>query len=240
MGKNIVTMEGSSIYKVKSADKEAAALAHRGWLITRKRAKDQPAGSGDVSMPGGPSTCELKMDVHGDIENAKGALPVPLLGDLSLLVIEPLPEERLAQWDDVNTVSLLETQITRGGGLVPFRFGRPSLAERMRESRLRGRLAPRIGVGPRIGVRPGLRGNPRLAPAPRSQVKVTTHPAHERSEYALGTTSGDVVDISKTYELKSEENVGDEPSFLMTGKGTFQFDLKAGDSRRPGVHREGR
>jgi hypothetical protein len=57
---------------------------------------------------------------------------------------------------------------------------------------------------------------------------VTSHPARERSEYALGTTAGETVSISKTYELKSEASVGDEPCLLMTGQGTFTFDIKAG------------
>ncbi len=159
-----------------------------------------------------------------------GALPIPLLGDLSLLVIESFPEDKLAQWDEVKTISLLETQITHGSGVIPFRFGRPSLAERMMESRLRGRLGvrPRLGIGPRIGVRPGLRGSPRLAPAPAAEVKVSSHPAKERTEYALGSTSGEIVSITKTYELKSDENVGDEPVLLMTGTGNFSFNIKEG------------
>jgi S1-C subfamily serine protease/HEAT repeat protein len=235
VGKSVVSMEGSSIYKVKSSEKDGIGLAHRGWVVTRKRTKDQASGSGgDVNLPGGPTMAELKMNPRGDVENAKGAMPLPLLGDLSLLVIEPLPEERLAQWDDVKAVSLLETQ-TSGGGTTLFRFGRPSLAERLRESRLHGRLGPqigpgaRIGGGSRIGARPGLRGRPRLAPAPATrEVKVTPHPARERSEYEVGTTSGEIVTISKTYELKTEESVGDEPSLLMTGQGTFTFDIRAG------------
>src|SRR5208282_728037 len=90
-GKNVVTMEGSSIYKVKSSDPGGAVLAHRGWMVTRNRAKDQESGSGEsVSMPGGPGTAELKLDPRGDVKNATGALALPLLGDLSLLVIEPL------------------------------------------------------------------------------------------------------------------------------------------------------
>ena len=54
------------------------------------------------------------------------------------------------------------------------------------------------------------------------------HPAKERTEYTLGSTSGKVVSIAKTYELKSDETVGDEPSLLMTGQGTFTFNVDAG------------
>ncbi|MGC8638795.1 MAG: HEAT repeat domain-containing protein [Isosphaeraceae bacterium] len=239
VGKNVVTLDGSSLYKVKSSDQSGVSLTHRGWLITRKRTKDQSSGS-DVNMPGGPTTTEVKMNPHGDITGAKGALPLPLLGDLSLLLIEPLPEEKLAQWDDVQTVSLLETR-SSGGGATPFRFGRPSLAERIRGPRLGGRLQSRIGAGPRmgggprlgagsrIGARRGLRGGVRQAPAPAPrETKVIAHPAQERSEYALGATSGKTVSISKTYELKSTETVGDEPSLLITGQGTFTFDTVAG------------
>lgn len=71
VGKKLVTMDGSSIYKVKASDKTGATLAHRGWLITRKRSKDQASGSGDVTMPGGPASAELKMNVRGNVEDAR-------------------------------------------------------------------------------------------------------------------------------------------------------------------------
>jgi HEAT repeat protein len=238
VNRTVVSLEGSSIYKVKSSDQGKVLLAHRGWLITRKRPKDQSSGS-EVGMPGGPSMSELRLDLRGDVTGAKGNLPLPLLGDLSLLVIEPLPEERLAQWDDVQNVALLETQ--GGGQASPFRFGRPTLAERIRERRPGGRLSPRVGMGPRMGVGPrigagnrlgtraGSRGNLRRAPAPSApETKVVAHPAQERAEYTLGATTGKIASISKTYELKSEESVGDEPGLLMTGQGTFTFDADAG------------
>ena len=57
-------------------------------------------------MPGGPASAELKMDPRGTSTLREGALGDPLLGDLSLLVIESLPEEKLAQWDEFKTVSL--------------------------------------------------------------------------------------------------------------------------------------
>ncbi len=56
VGKNLVTMDGSSIYKVKASDKAGATLAHRGWLVTRRRSRDQASGPGDVTMPGGPAS----------------------------------------------------------------------------------------------------------------------------------------------------------------------------------------
>ena len=45
-GQELVTMDGSSIYKVKAADRQASRSHHRGWLITRKRTKDHASGSG--------------------------------------------------------------------------------------------------------------------------------------------------------------------------------------------------
>lgn len=74
-----------------------------------------------------------------------------------------------------------------------------------------------------------MRGAVRPGPAPApSQTKLISHPAQERSEYALGATSGQTVSISKTYELKSDETVENQPSLLMTGQGTFTFDASAG------------
>jgi S1-C subfamily serine protease/HEAT repeat protein len=234
-GKTVVTMDGSSIYKPKASDPEGTTLSHQGWLITRKRNTDQAGSGGEIRMPAGPATTEFNIDGRGDVQNAQGSLPVPLLGDLSQLVIEPLPDEKLAQWDDVRTVALLEVQSSGGGGGVasPFRFGRPSVIDRMRQSRAVGRIGPRAGVRPAPGIRPGaragMRGGRRGVPAPAPQeVKVISHPAHERSEYALESSSGTIASIAKTYELKSEESTGGEPRLLMTGKGTLTFDVKQG------------
>jgi HEAT repeat protein len=177
-------------------------------------------------MPGGPTTTELKVGPKGDLENANGSMPLPMLGDLSMLVIEPLPEEKVGQWDDVKKIALNETH-TSGGTSSPFRFGRPTLRERMMESRLPGRFGSRLRPGSPFGTRPGQRGPRMPAPQPQ-QVQVITHPAQERSEFVLGTESGSTVSIAKTYELSTDEKVGDEPRVLMTGQGTITFDVKAG------------
>jgi len=241
VGKSVVTLDGSSIYQAKSSDDQGTTLVHRGWLITRQHSKDRNPGSAvSVHMPREPARTEFELDPKGDVPNAKGAMPVPLLGDLSMLVIEPLPDEPVAQWDDVHPISLNEVQ-TSGGASSPFRFGRPNLIERMRESRLKDRSRPRpgiarVGPNPRMGPRPGSRLGarpapraPRGAPAPSPrEVTVTAHPAHERTEYALGTRSGDTVTISKTYELKTDEEVGQEPGLLMTGQGTVTFNVNEG------------
>src|SRR5579864_3636344 len=41
VGKTLITLDGSSIYKVRLADEGGITLAHRGWLSTRKQQKDQ-------------------------------------------------------------------------------------------------------------------------------------------------------------------------------------------------------
>ncbi len=57
---------------------------------------------------------------------------------------------------------------------------------------------------------------------------MTAHPAQEQTNYALGPVNGNLVSISKTYELVTQEIVGEEPRLKMTGNGTIQFDVKTG------------
>jgi hypothetical protein len=80
------------------------------------------------------------------------------------------------------------------------------------------------GLG-RAGMRGGIRPGPAQAP---QQIKVIPHPAHERSEYVLESTSGMTASIAKTFELRSEESADGEPRLLMTGAGTITFDAKDG------------
>jgi len=256
-GKSVVSFDGSSIYHAKSGDDSGATLAYRGWLISRLRPKDPKSSDpAKILMPRDPATTELQLDPKGDVQDTKGTLGLPFLGDLSMLMIEPLADEPLAQWDEVHQISLNEIHTSTSS--APLSLGRPSAINRLRESRLKNRMGERGGglaarnrgaaaagagaganarrpgamPGSRLGGRSALRGG-RNAPAPRPpqqkvEVTVIGHPGQERSEYALGARSGDSVAIQKTYELKSEEMTGDKPHLLMTGQATITFDTKAG------------
>ena len=257
-GKSVVAFDGSSIYHAKSADDSGATLAYRGWLISRLRPKDPKSGGpANVRMPNAPATTELQLDLKGDVQDTKGTLALPFLGDLSMLMIEPLADEPLAQWDEVHQISLNEIHTSTSSAGISL--GRPSAINRLRAvateqpyrtarrrtccaepGRRRGWCwcganvrRPGAMAGSRLGARSALRGGARNAPAPRAaqqnvEVTVIGHPAQERQEYALGTRSADTVAIQKTYELKSDEMTGDKPRLLMTGQGTITFDTKAG------------
>jgi S1-C subfamily serine protease/HEAT repeat protein len=215
-----LSIQGSSVYRVKSVDAEGITFGHRGWLVTRKRGPDGRALPGGVSGPNVSNEIELKIDAKGNVVNAVGSSPLPLLGDLSTLVIEPLPDGPQSSWEDSQTISLNEVERIAGSGTPGL--GRPGLGglPRSPRSRLSSRLPmnPRSRLGSRFGT-----------PAPQPpQVKVTSHPASEQTTYTLGAAVGDTAPIAKTYELTTQEMVGAEPRLKMTGEGTVTFDLKAG------------
>ena len=53
-------------------------------------------------------------------------------------------------------------------------------------------------------------------------------PAKEKSSYAIGKATGNLVPVKKTYELKTFATVGGQPKFQIKGEGTNTFDVKAG------------
>ena len=221
-GDERIALEGSSIYRVKAADPQAgeATLAHRGWLVRRRGPKD-PKRGGDVQVqaPGGPTNVEFQIDDAGDVDDEfKGGLPVPLLGDLALLPIAPLPEPGEDRWTDERPVALQITKVTPGAR-PSFDLERPSLFERRAASRLRPGRSPRSG---RFG---GLR---RAAPAPApAQVEVDTQSAKETIRYARESAGGRET-IAKDYEFATDETAGAGPRLAITGHGTYTFDPAAG------------
>ena len=114
-------------------------------------------------MPGNPVRTEIELDPKGDAQIASESLPLPMLGNVSMLVIEPFPDEPLARWDEVKKISLNEIHTT-GGAATPLRFGRPAIAGRGREPRLKG--SDRARPGTRVGARAARSPRSRNAPAP--------------------------------------------------------------------------
>jgi HEAT repeat protein len=226
-GTSVVTLDGSSIYTVKSSDQDGSSLVHRGWLVRRINPTERAAGPRpEVHMPGSPTTTEIEIDSKGDVQIANESMPVPLLGDLAMLVIEPFPDGVVDHWDLERKIALNEIHTT-GGGAAPLRFGKPFVPGRAREPRLQPNARARAGS--RLGGRAARSPRARTAPARTSvQVNVVTHPAQERRDYALGPQSLEKISISKKYELKTDEKVGNEPTLLMTGEGTLTFDIKRG------------
>ncbi len=223
-GSLTVNLEGTSIYRAKSDDEEGVSFRHQSWVTMRIRDKAGRLTAGGMSGPSIKSGAELKVDRSGNVLSASGATPVPLLGDLALLVIEPFPDSPQATWEDAKSITLNEVEKVPGeqGGMP--RLGRPDL-----------RGMP-IGPRQRLGSarqRSNARNAPQQKPQqPPSQVKVTVHPAEERTTYALGAPDGDEIPIAKTYELVTQDGDGNKPSFKMTGTGTMSFDRKAGVASR--------
>ncbi len=221
-----VALKGASIYRVKAVDADGITLGHHGWVVTTRKGKDGKVPPGGVSGPTATKEVELKIDPQGNVLKASGAAQLPLLGDLSMLIIEPFPDEPRAAWDDSKTITLQEIQQTPGEAGVGPRLGRPG--------------ADSLPTGPRsrLGSRPGspssrLRSRqpqpqPRAQPRPQVTVTVTSREAGEETAYTLGEVQGDRVPIRKDYELATKETVGDEPRLKMTGEGTISFDIKAG------------
>ena len=107
-------MRGSSIYRVKSADAEGTTLGHRSWLYVTKRGKDGRLAAGGVTGPKVSDEIELRLDPKGGLLAGSGSSPLPLLGDLSMLIIEPFPDEPVAKWEDARTIALTKVEPVPG------------------------------------------------------------------------------------------------------------------------------
>ncbi|WP_165072609.1 HEAT repeat domain-containing protein [Paludisphaera rhizosphaerae] len=218
-GKEVVVLQGSSIYRARDAEADGVKLAHSGWLVTRRRPKNPGLGAkSQVQSPAAPSRVEMILDEQGNVTTEfQGAIPLPLLGDLALLAIEPLPEGSEDRWDDEHPISLNISRTTPGSSASPFRFERPSLLE----SRMRSRLRP--------GIRPGIRTRPGISvrPAP-AQVQVEAHPGRETSEFTRKSLADGRATIAKTYNLRTDDIVGAGPMLEVSGEGTFTFDVNEG------------
>ncbi len=218
-----VVLSGSSVYTVKGVDAEGITLSHRGWVITTERGKDGKVPPGGIRGPTATNAIELKLDPKGNVLKASGSAQLPLLGDLSMLIIEPFPDEPTTSWDDSRTITLREIQQTPGASGVGPRLGRPGLDNLPTGPRSRLSARPRLNSRLR-----GRQAAPQPQPKPPTQVTITNHEAGEETAYTLGEVQGDQASIRKEYELATRELVGDEPRLKMTGEGTIAFDLKAG------------
>jgi S1-C subfamily serine protease len=216
-GNGRVVLSGSSVYRVKGVDADGITMTHNGRITTTKKGKDGKALPGGVNGPEPTREVELKIDDKGYVLKASGSSPLPLLGDFAMLIIEPLPDDVTASWDDSQTIALKEVEQTPGASP---RLGRPGLDAMPTGPRARP------GSRSRINSRPGSR--PPSPPPPQPQLRVILHEAAEETKYTLGAQVGDLAPIRKVYELATRETVGDAPRLKMTGDGTLSFDVKAG------------
>ncbi len=209
------TLSGTSIYRVKAVNAEGITLAHKAWLLTTKRDRDGKVIPGGVSGPTQSNEVELKVNDKGYLVNISAATPLFLLGDFAMLMIEPLPDDPTASWDDSQSITLREVEQTPGSVGGP-KLGLPGINNRPR------------GLPSRPGSRSRIAGRQPVPAPPPPQTKVTLHEASEETKYNLGALEGDRAPIRKSYLLATREMVGGDPRLKMTGEGTLSFDVKAG------------
>lgn len=135
LGDDVVEMTGTPSYSVISADKDKTVVSFRGTLMEHERPKNPSHWAGPMRhgfigprmhpfspMTGvGPfgmgRTTELTVDPHGNIARQEGTSQLPfLLGNLSHLMIEPLPDTAETTW----TTSHDSGVIIKEGGLPHF------------------------------------------------------------------------------------------------------------------------
>jgi S1-C subfamily serine protease/HEAT repeat protein len=230
LGRRVRTIEGASLYKVQSAGGDAIALKHRGWLSTRVR--DEGDDSAPGPGPANPVEGTVEIDPRGRVLKSAGSTPVAILGDLSLLLLEPLPDRPRASWDVAQAVALQHTEVREAPdpglplGLPGLRYDRGWPGVGVGIAGGVSPFPPRIGPG--RGVFPGFGG--RLPAPPRRDVQVTTWPAQEQASYVVGPRNDDgTYPIAKSYRLRTQEQTAEgEPRLLMTGSGTLTFDPARG------------
>jgi hypothetical protein len=199
----------------RPVDAETYSLRCNGRLVKRQvsRPGGPPQSSLTTSSRPAPAS-QIEMDALGRVLDASGGTQLPmLLGEMGVFLVEPLPPDRRPTWEASGTCAL-----TLGGNAA----GRPGgAAFGPRFPRTIG--GPRGPLGPRIPRSPRVPRTP-LAPNPAQPV---TRQASERSVFTLGTRVGDVVTITKRYEMRAVAGDG-FPGLSLTGTAQITFDLKVG------------
>lgn len=235
---SLVSLDGSSIYTVSALEKGEFRLLHKGIVNRKTIARGGPNDQQRVisNEPGQPTEGELFVDRKGKLGKVELRSPVSLLGDLSLLVIEPLPERPQNRWEITQDSSLtLQRAVVRregqGGPAPPINmpdllnpggfgnfgglggFGRPNRPNF-------GPFGPRPG-----GINPGFPRMPRLPQQPQADVGVETItlPASEQSIYTV-EKSDEAPRIRKEYTFETKDQIKGSPLLRLSGRGTISFD----------------
>ena len=87
--RGVQVLEGSSLYTVKELRPDRVTVAHRGWLTTRHPASTATPRRSPAPESRGRSPSSSTGSATSS--TGKGKRPVGLLGDLSTLILEPLP-----------------------------------------------------------------------------------------------------------------------------------------------------
>lgn len=192
-------------YTVGNVSPGQATVTYKGGLKETKKYKAirrggfGPFGPGGFRPPSIPSpfsqptfrgktqtTNKITITPRGQTLAMEGDSQLPyLIGNVSLLPFEPLPDGDVTRWTDDGGVS-----ITEKGNDDRHPFGR---------------------FGP-------------MSPFAR-QGQNNVQAAGEESQYQIQSTKGDLVLVKKTYRLHTPPTK-DNPSFDMSGMGTWTFDKK--------------
>ena len=227
-GPDRVALEGTSIYRVTSATAKEATLSHRGHLVSRKRPRAGQGATQIAHVPSQPS--QLSLDPKGHAAKEATGSPLPIVGDLAMLVIEPLPDKAPATWSISNSMSLGEVQ-SRPDAASPLPFGRPSMIPRhgVRPGP-GGRFGPRFGppgFGPPGFGPPGFEAAATSRSSSNPSRSSPTRP-REKTTYTVDKSDAGAVVFRKTYALTSDEEAGGERMFQVTGEGTWKMDATQG------------
>jgi S1-C subfamily serine protease/HEAT repeat protein len=228
-GEQSAVLEGTTLYRAKEVDDTAGTMTYGGWIIGRVR--DQAGKLVDNTL-NGPTAIEqstLRVGRKGAVFSNDTKAHLPMLGNLSMFLIEPLPDGPQLAWSgsrkiNVDSITRFQTPGSGGGG-----FSMPSLAER------RG-IGARSRPGSRsrsVGRRPSLRDRmqqQRATPATPGQEKViiVSHPGRESTSYAVKSVTRTGVTIANRYQLATEETIEDQPQFSVEGEGTLTLDPATG------------
>ena len=125
-GDYIEVMTGNPVYEIKSADQDGIKLTFRGGLAEKQQLKPDQKGL-LLSRPrspfspftgvGAPKLTEMAINRRGETISSKGSSQLPfLLGDLSTLMLDPLPKGTEPTWKTSVPLNLVEGGLPR----MPF------------------------------------------------------------------------------------------------------------------------
>lgn len=158
-----------------------------------------------TSVGDGNDVDQVQTDSVGRIYAVTGRGNLPsFMGQTSRLIIEQLPGARQKTWSYSHRISLSIPEEQQPQDRFPF--------------------------GPRFGPRGFGAGRFGLQGMDRRFEEVTTRelPADLRVEYVLGERTGSLQTIQKSFELKTDELVGERPRIHLKGQGKFVFNAETG------------
>ena len=206
-----VTLEGHSLYRLKAADADGFTIAYQGRFRERKLLVVNAWSRGQMVDSLRLSDATIKLNAKGRVSSLEGRFPLPLIGDLATLILEPFSEEFKDEWTVTDHLVTL-TRIPRD--TTPIGFRMPAFRDR-------GQVQPPNDPVRRPG---GRRVVVPIIPPPAGDTMLAT----DHLAFRLGAIVGEIVPIDKSYSMQTELRVDGKPQLSMEGKGSIQFDRSRG------------